>query len=94
MAETFCIEYVLCPPENSIAGRHQTDNPDEVDELLMHLLLTQSRISSIRRDGVILGRREHDAMLKRVARRIVAEIVRGSLQLDPTEIRSRFGLAA
>jgi hypothetical protein len=79
---------------NTDISTHSTDSPAEAEEVIMHLLLSQSQIRSIRREGAALTRREFDEVLKKAAERIVFEILRGSLSLDSAEVRARFCLAA
>jgi hypothetical protein len=94
MLAKFSIDYVVIPQHNQRVSSHPTNDPVEAAEVLMHLLLSQAQIKSIRHDGVVLPRPQFDRMLKVAAERIVSELLRESLHIEAEEVKERFGFAA
>ncbi|HTJ78066.1 MAG TPA: hypothetical protein VL357_03645 [Rariglobus sp.] len=94
MLNKFAIDYVIFPEHSKRVRTYLTDDPVEAEEFLMHLLLGDSHIKAIRHDGVALTGHQFDRMVKIAAERIVSGLLRESLKLDVSDIKSRFGFAA
>jgi hypothetical protein len=90
----FAIDYIAFPHHNSRVFTHLTDDPIEVEDFLMHLLIARVRITAIRHEGTAMTRHQFDKMLKVAAERIASALRRESLSLDAAEIKDRFGYAA
>lgn len=73
---------------------HHTDDPVEVEDFLMHLLVSGAHISAIRHDAVELSSHQFDHKVKIAAERLMVKLLNESLGLDSAEIRHRFGFAA
>lgn len=94
MLAKFSIDYVMFPRRGNQQASYSTDDPVEAEEVLMSLLRSHARVTSIRHEGVSLTRRQSDQMLKIAAERIVSEMLRESLAIDAEEVKDRFGFAA
>ncbi len=94
MLPKFSIDYLAMPKHNNRAFTHQTDDPVEAEDFLMHLLVSGARIKEIRHDGKVLSGHQFNQMLKVAAERVASLLLRESLALDPSEIKDRFGFAA
>jgi hypothetical protein len=94
MLQKFAIDYIAFPQHNSRVFTHQTDDPIEAEDFLMHLLVARVRITAIRHDGAAMPGNQFDRMLKVAAERIASELLRESLGLDAAQIKDRFGFAA
>ena len=94
MLPKFSIDYVAMPNHNNRVFTHQTDDPVEVEDFLMHLLVSGARIKEIRHDGQVLSGHQFNQMLKVAAERVASLLLRESLALDASEIKDRFGFAA
>jgi hypothetical protein len=90
----FSIDYIAMPKHNHRVFTHQTDDPVEVEDFLMHLLASSARIKEIRHDGKVLAGPQFNQMLKVAAERVASLLLRESLALDASEIKDRFGFAA
>lgn len=94
MLAKFSIDYVMFPRRGTQQASYSTDDPVEAEEVLMSLLRSHARVTSIRHEGVALTRRQSDQMLKIAAERIVSDMLRESLAIDAEEVKDRFGFAA
>ncbi len=94
MLKKFSIDYVIRPQHNERVDTHMTDDPVEAEDFLMHLLTSGARITEIRHDGKILSGSQFDQMMKVAAERVATLLLRESLNLDASEAKDRFGLAA
>jgi len=94
MLKKFAIDYIAYPQHSSRVFTHQTDDPIEAEDFLMHLLGARVRIVEIRHDGAAMSGHQFDRMLKVAAERVASELLRGSLALDALQIKERFGFAA
>ena len=94
MLTKFAIDYIAFPHHSSRVFTHQTDDPIEAEDFLMHLLAARVRITQIRHDGAAMPVHQFDRMLKVAAERIASQLLRESLALDGAEVKDRFGFAA
>lgn len=94
MLPNFTIEFSSHERALEPAGVHRTDDPVEAVEYLMQLLLAQSRILSIKHDGVDLPQGQSDQMLKVAGERLLSQMLARALDLDTAEVRHRFAFAA
>jgi hypothetical protein len=94
MLSKFTIDYVVFPQHNTRVRTHRTDDPVEAEEFLMHLLLGHADIKAIRHEGVELTKHQFDRMIKIAAERVMSEMLCDSLNVDASDIKSRFGFAA
>lgn len=94
MLTKFAIDYIILPQHNTRIFTHFTDDPVEVEEFLMHLLVARARIKEIRHDGAVLTGHQFNRMLKVAAERIASALLRDSLALDAAQVKDRFGFAA
>lgn len=94
MFPKFSIDYVPLRQHITRAFTHQTDDPVEAEEFLMHLLMTGAKIQEIRHQGEALKGVKFDHMLKIAADRCAADMLRHSLDLDYLSVKDRFGYAA
>jgi hypothetical protein len=94
MLKKFAIDYVAFPRHSTRVFTHQTDDPIEVEDFLMHLLTSRTRITEIRHDGAALSPHQFDRMVKVAAERIAATLVAEALGIDGAEVKARFGFAA
>ena len=94
MLNKFAIDYSAFPHYGSRVFTHLTDDPIEVEDFLMQLLATRSRIIVIRHNGSAMTGSQFDQMMKVAAERIASALLRESLTLDASEIKDRFGFAA
>lgn len=94
MLNKFAIDYVAFPRHHSRVFTHFTDDPVEAEDFLMHLLAARARITAIRHDSAAMSGHQFDQMLKMAAQRIAAALLQESLELDPAEIKHRFGFDA
>ena len=90
----FAIDYIAFPQHNKLVFTHQTDDPIEAEDFLMHLLAARVRITEIRHNGAAMSGHEFDHMLKVAAERIASQLLRESLALDAPQVKERFGFAA
>jgi hypothetical protein len=90
----FAIDYIAFPQHNKRVFTHQTDDPIEAEDFLMHLLAARVRITEIRHNGAAMSGHEFDHMLKVAAERIASQLLRESLALDAPQVKERFGFAA
>jgi hypothetical protein len=74
MLSKFAIDYIVRPQHNTRVSTHFTDDPIEVEEFLMHLLLARTHIKCIRHDGADLSRNQFDQMLKKAAERLAIRV--------------------
>jgi len=93
MLKTYAIDYTIRPQHNHIVSTHFTDDPVEVENFLMHLLVARAHIGEIRHHGAPLVGHQYDRMLKIAAERIASAMLLESLALDPSAVKARFGLA-
>ncbi|AKC82695.1 hypothetical protein IMCC26134_07770 [Verrucomicrobia bacterium IMCC26134] len=94
MLSKFSIDYIVQPQHNVRVFTHYTDDPVEVEDFLMHLLVSRTRIVAIRHDSVALTGHQFDKLLKNAAERIASTLLRESLSLDAELVKLRFGFAA
>jgi hypothetical protein len=94
MLTKFIVEYTIFPQHNKRVERHQTDDPVEVEDFLMHLLACGARIHAIKHDGIALDQVKADRMLRVAAQRLAAQLIGASLHLDSAAVKHRFDLAA
>jgi len=94
MLPKFSIDYICLPKHNKRVFTHLTDDPVEAEDFLMHLLAVGSRIVEIRHEGIPLKGHQADKMLKVAAERVAGLLLRESLDIDGSEVKSRFALAA
>lgn len=94
MLNKFAIDYVILPSHQAVMRTHLTDDPIEAEEFLMHLLMGRARITEIRHSGSKLTPHQFDRMLKIAAERLVAGLLRETLQMDAEQVKDRFGFAA
>ena len=94
MLTKFSINYSAFPHHGVRVFTHLTDDPIEVEDFLMQLLVARARIVSISHDGAIISGHQFNQMLKVAAERIASALLRESLSLDAAEIKDRFGFAA
>jgi hypothetical protein len=94
MLTKFAIDYIAFPHHSSRVFTHQTDDPIEAEDFLMHLLAARVRIIEIRHDGAAMSGHQFDRLLKVAAERIASELLRESLSLDAPSVKERFGFAA
>jgi hypothetical protein len=94
MLNKFAIDYIAFPQHSTRVFTYQTDDPIEVEDLLMHLLASRVRITEIRHDGAAMTGHQFDRMLKVAAERIASQLLRESLGLDGAQVKDRFGFAA
>ena len=93
MTTKFAIDYIEMPQHNTRVLAHYTDDPIQAEDFLMKLLVARARILEIRHDGVALSGHQFDRMLKIAAERIGSAMLRESLVLDASAVKSRFGFA-
>jgi len=94
MLKKFAIDYIAFPQHNTRVFTHQTDDPIEAEDFLMHLLTSRTHIKEIRHEGAALTRHQFDRMIKVAAERIASALVREALKLDAAEVKDRFGFVA
>ena len=90
----FAIDYIAFPQHSTRVFTHQTDDPIEAEDFLMHLLASRVRITQIRHEGAAMPRHQFDLMLKVAAERIASALLREALAIDGAEVKDRFGFAA
>lgn len=93
MLKKYAIDYTIRPQHNHVVSTHFTDDPIEAEDFLMHLLVARALIGEIRHDGAALIGHQYDRLLKIAAERIASAMLLESLALDPSAVKSRFGLA-
>lgn len=94
MLPKFAIEFSSHPRAIEPEGIHRTDDPVEAVDCLMQLLLSRSRIISIKHDGIDLPQGQFDQMLKVAGERLMSNMLAHALDLDTAEVRHRFAFAA
>jgi hypothetical protein len=72
----------------------QTDDPVACEEFLVAALEAGIKIKAIRHEGVELGQREFDVLVRNAANTLAAKHVATSLGLNAEQVHYRFGLAA
>ncbi len=94
MFSKFAIDYSTLHQHCDRTFTHQTDDPVELEDFIMHLLASGSRIHQIRHEGAVLKGAQFDRLLKVAADRCASEMLRQSLNIDNLAVRDRFGFAA
>jgi hypothetical protein len=94
MLSKFAIDYIVRPQHNARISTHFTDDPIEVEDFLVHLLLARTRIKCIRHDGAELSGHQFDQMLKKAAERLASSLIREAIGIDAAQVKDRFGFAA
>jgi hypothetical protein len=94
MLTQFTIDYIVFPQHNTAVQTHFAPDPIEAEDFLMSLLQIHARITAIRHEGGLLTQHQFDHMLKIAAERIVAQLLEESIQVDASDIKTRFGFAA
>lgn len=94
MLSKFAIDYNAMRQHSSRVFTHQTDDPVEAEEFIMHLLSTGARILEIRHQGERLHGGQFDHMLKIAAERNASLSLRDALNIDAVAVKDRFGFAA
>ncbi|WP_395741737.1 hypothetical protein [Prosthecobacter sp.] len=93
MISKFSVEYTIHPQHNSRRDTHRTDDPVELEDFLMQLLIAGARILSIKHEGVELDQAQSSRILRVAAERIATRLLAASLGLDAAAVKHRFGLA-
>ena len=88
------VDYNAFPEHSTRVFTHRTDDPIELEDFLMHLLTSRTRILQIRHEGVELTPHQSDRLIKVAAERIASTLVREALHLDAAAVKDRFGFAA
>lgn len=94
MLPKFTINYIVFPQHNSTEQTHFTVDSIEAEEFIMSLLRIRARVTSIRHEGAVLTQHQFDRMLKIAAERIVSELLSESIDVDASDVKTRFGFAA
>ena len=94
MLAKYNIEYGVPFRKQTQTHHHLTDDPIAAEEFLAELLERGFKIVSICHDGVNLGPKEADRLIKRAASMLAANHIRASLGLNAEEERFRFGFSA
>ncbi len=94
MLAKFTISYTIFPTHNHRVETHHTDDPVEVEDFLMHLLVSGARIGAIKHEGVELNQHQSDQMLRVAAERLASRLLANSLHLDQAAVKHRFGFAS
>lgn len=94
MFSKFAIDYIPLRQHANRVFTHQTDDPVEMEEFIMHLLLMGAKIREIRHQGEVLTGSKFDHMIKVAADRVAADMLRHSLDLSNLSVKDRFGYAA
>ena len=96
MIPKYHIEYGIEFGGHSDKHQHdfQTDDPVASGAFLVALLERGLKIRAIKHEGVALTQHESDSLVKNAAKTLAAKHVGLSLDLDATQVHSRFGLAA
>lgn len=94
MIARYDIEYVVRPQHNKRVDIHRTDDPVAAGDFPTGLLASGSAITAIKHEGVSLSQHQTDQMIKVAAGRLISSLLGRSLDLDPAEVKHRFGFAA
>ena len=94
MIPKYHIVYALKAGNRLHTQDYQTDDPVACEEFLVSLLEHGLRLKSIRHEGVDLGPKDFDEMIRNAARTLAAKHVAQTLNLTAEEVHFRFGLAA
>lgn len=94
MLTKFTVDYILFPQHNSQVSTHRTDDPVEMEDFLVSLLSSGSRILTIRHDAQEVSSQQFDHMIKVAAERLMSFFIERSLDIDSAQVRHRFHFAA
>ena len=94
MLAKFSVDYIAFPEHSTRVFTHRTDDPVELEDFLMHLLTSRTRILEIRHEGTALTPPQSDRWSKVAAERIASALVREALHIDAAAVKDRFGFAA
>ncbi len=94
MIAKYDIEYIIHPAHNHRVDTHRTDDPIAAEDFLMTLLADGACIQAIKHEGCVLSNNQADQMVGIAAKRLAARLIAGSLSLDASTVKHRFGLAA
>ncbi|WP_395739861.1 hypothetical protein [Prosthecobacter sp.] len=94
MISKFSVEYIIHPQHNKRVDTHRTDDPVELEDFLMQLLISGARIVAIKHEGIERDQAQSTQMLRVAAERIASSLLADSLGLDAAAVKHRFGFAA
>ena len=94
MSSTYFIDYYLFPQHRGRMNTHRSEDPNEFELFLGHLLGSGSRIAALRIDAESLSGSRLDKILKTAAEGVVFRLLQNSLGVDGEEIQRRFGVAS
>lgn len=94
MISKFSVEYIIHPQHNKRVDTHRTDDPVELEDFLMQILISGTRIVSIKHEGVECDQAQTSQMLRVAAERIASRLLGVSLGIDAAVVKHRFGFAA
>lgn len=93
MLNKISIEYTASHRPTSAVHTHRTDDSVEAEDFIMQLLTCGAKIQAIKHEGVDLSQHQFDRMLKVASERLAAQRLHDCLDIDPAEIKHRFGFA-
>jgi hypothetical protein len=91
MIAKYDIEYTAFPEHNKRVTVHRTDDPVEAEDFLMNLLVSGSRIRSLKHEGVEMEPLQFDRMLRVAAERLCTRLLSRALHIDAVTAKHRFG---
>ena len=94
MISKFSVEYIIHPQHHKRVDTHRTDDPVELEDFLMQILMSGSRLISIKHEGIERDEAQTSQMLRVAAERIASRLLAASLGIDAAAVKHRFGFAA
>jgi hypothetical protein len=94
MIAKYDIDYIIQPEHNHRVDTHRSNDPIEVEDFLLNLLATGSRVVAIKHEGIALGSQQSDRLLKVAADRLASRCLCRALAADSADVKHRFGYAA
>jgi len=94
MISKFSVEYIIHPQHNKRVDTHRTDDPVELEDFLMQILISGSRLISVKHEGIECDEAKTSQMLRVAAERIASRLLATSLGIDAVAVKHRFGFAA
>ncbi len=93
MMPKYNVEYRVNFRSSSLPHHHSTDDPVALEEFLAELLERGYMIDKISHEGMPLGQKESDRLVKTAAHQITARLLCASLRIKPDEEHHRFGFS-
>ena len=75
MISKFSVEYIIHPQHNKRVDTHRTDDPVELEDFLMQILISGSRLISVKHEGIECDEAKTSQMLRVAAERIASRLL-------------------